>query len=324
MAFQFSASVPAFLNEDRRTTMKTTLRPHFRARTKFAFASTILMLSLLFALPSVRSAEELRLLYAIVDTNFDSATPPITVFDPPTLVAARLAALNDGEFRLGVIGSTRAQTAIALAICPPGGEDGLRAVAYTIANAFSPQNQLATLDLDTGEATLVVGSSPITTELDIMAMACSPDGRLYAIGQLNPTNPDFNSLYTVDRKTGSATLIGPTGVLDPSDFSGSSGFLMALAFTPDGTLYGVSDGAIGKGSALYSVSVTTGFATKVVDIKVNAVMGLAIDVDGKFYVADYAQRSKIYTLDSITGIATPILETHLDFVNNIAFKQTPR
>lgn len=99
---------------------------------------------------------------------------------------------------------------------------------------------------------------------------------------------------------------------------------MALAFTPDGTLYGVSDGAIGKGSTLYTVNPHSGVATEVVDIKVDAVMGLAIDEDRKFYVADYAQGSKIYTLDLSTGKATPILETHLDFVNNIAFKQTRR
>lgn len=49
-----------------------------------------------------------------------------------------------------------------------------------------------------------------------MAFACSPDGTLYAVGQLNVTNPDFNSLYRVDRETGLATRIGSTGVLDPS------------------------------------------------------------------------------------------------------------
>jgi hypothetical protein len=40
-------------------------------------------------------------------------------------------------------------------------------------------------------------------------------------------------------------------------------------------------------------------------------------------VVDYAPSSKIYTLDPGTGMTTAILETHLDFVNNIAFKQTP-
>jgi hypothetical protein len=290
----------------------------FGIKTKFAFASTILLLSLLFALPSARSAEERRLLYLDVDTGGPY---------PSILVAAKLAANGDDAFRVGVIGSSHFPSSIALTFCAPEGEDPSKGVAYTIASTFSPANQLAKLDLSTGAATLV--GSPLVPELDIMTLACAPDGTLYAIGQLNPTNPDhtpnpnFNSLYTVDRKTGAATRIGSTGVLDPSDSSGSNGFLMALAFTPDGTLYGVSDGATGK-SPLYTVSVTTGFATKVVDINVDLVMGLAIDEERKFYVADYTQRSKIYTLDSITGIATPILETHLAFVNNIAFNQTPR
>ncbi len=42
------------------------MRPGIRA--KLAFASTTLLLSLLFALPSAKSAEESRLLYLDVDT----------------------------------------------------------------------------------------------------------------------------------------------------------------------------------------------------------------------------------------------------------------
>ena len=153
-----------------------------------------------------------------------------------------------------------------------------------------------------------------------MAFACSPEGTLYAIGQLNVQNADFNSLYRLDRETGLATRIGSTGVLDPSDEFGTNGFLMALSFKSDGTLYGVSDGAVGKGSPLYTIDRHTGLATKVANIDVDAVMGLAIDEDGKFYVTDYVPQSKVYRLDSGTGMATAILETHLDFVINIAFK----
>jgi hypothetical protein len=284
----------------------------------FAFGTTTLLLPLLFAFPSERSAEKSKLLYALVDTNFDTPTSPGGPFDPPTLVAANLEAIHDEEFRLGVIGSTHAATVITLAICPPEGEDGQKEVAYTIVNTFSPQNQLAKIDLRTGATTLV--GSPIAEELDTMGFACSPDGTLYANGQLDVTKPGFNSLFKVDRETGFATLIGSTGVLDPSDQFGTSGFLMALSVAPDGTLYGVSDGAVGKGSPLYNINRHTGFATKVANINVDAVMGLAIDEDGKFYVSDFVPRSKIYSLDSHTGIATPILETHLDFVINMAFK----
>jgi hypothetical protein len=49
-------------------------------------------------------------------------------------------------------------------------------------------------------------------------------------------------------------------------------------------------------------------------------MGLAIDNAGNFYVADFAPVSSIYALDVSTGVATPILNTGLPFVHNLAFK----
>ena len=283
-------------------------------RRMFSFASMVLLLSLSFNLPSARSGEKPKLLYLDVDTGGSY---------PSLLVAANLNSQKaDGDFSVGVVGSTTPfASSIALAICPSKGEDGQGEMAYTITNAFSRQNQLAKLDLRTGAATLV--GSPLVQEFDMMAMTCSPDGTLYAVGELDPTNANFNSLYTVDRVTGAATPVGPTGVRNdqaaPPSFSG---YFMALAFAPDGTLYGVNDGGPGteKGSTLYTLSMTNGVATKVVGINVDAVMGLAVDKDGQFYVADYARQSKIYALEPGTGMATPILETHLDFVNNIAFK----
>jgi hypothetical protein len=284
----------------------------------FAFATTTFLLSLLFTLPSARSGEKPKLLYLDVDTGGPY---------PSVLAAAILEGKNgDDDFRVGVVGSTTPfPSSVALAICPSQGEDRQEPVAYTIANAFSTQNQLATLDLRTGAATLI--GSRLAQEFDMMAMACSPDGTLYAIGELDSTNANFNSLYTVDRATGVATRVGSTGVSNDQPGAPSfSGYFMALAFAPDGTLNGVNDGGTGteKGSALYKLSLTNGAATKVVDIKVDAVMGLAVDEDDNFYVADYVRQSKIYSLDSVTGIATLILKTHLDFVNNIAFKQTSR
>ena len=49
-------------------------------------------------------------------------------------------------------------------------------------------------------------------------------------------------------------------------------------------------------------------------------MGLAIDGDGKFFVADWVLHPSIYSLDFDTGLATPILNVGLAFVHNIAFK----
>jgi hypothetical protein len=49
-------------------------------------------------------------------------------------------------------------------------------------------------------------------------------------------------------------------------------------------------------------------------------MGLAIDEDGNFCIADFVAQSSIYMLNVATGMATPILNTGLPFVHNIAFK----
>jgi outer membrane protein assembly factor BamB len=154
-----------------------------------------------------------------------------------------------------------------------------------------------------------------------MGMTCSRNGTLYAIGQFDTGNPDFNSLYTVDRVSGQATLIGSTGVRDSSDQSGALGFLMALAFAHDGKLYGVN-----SASTLFSIDTSTGTATKVVDLytapgqRLVGVMGLAIDSRGIIYVADYVPGSRVYTVDTNTGMATPVLNTGLDFVHNVAFR----
>jgi hypothetical protein len=259
------------------------------------FASLALLLSL--ALSPAKSAEEPSLLYATAEFG-------------TKLVAFSLEAKT-----VRVIGDTGFPFSLALGFCPPGG------VPYTITSTFAPAAQLAILNLSTGAATRI--GSPLGQPLSLMGMTCSPDGTLYAIGQFDSTNPTtFNSLYRVSRETGLATRIGSTGVLDLSDPSGFSGFLMALAFAPDGTLYGAN-----SASTLFRVSTSTGEATKVVDLVNSAsasplvgVMGLAIDSDGNFYVSDFVKQSSIYKINVATGAATPILNAGLGFVHNIAFK----
>jgi hypothetical protein len=250
------------------------------------FASATLLLSLSLVVAPARSAENPSLLYATANAG------------------TKLIAISLEAGRVRVIGDTGFPFSLALAFCPPGG------VQYTITNTFDPtKTQLATLNLGTGAAIQV--GSPLGQTLSIMGMTCSPDGTLYAIGQADPSKPDFNSLYTVNRETGLASLIGSTGVQVQGPFSG---FLMALAFAPDGTLYGANV------STLFRIDPATGEATKVVDfVDVTSVMGLAIDSDGNFYVSDFVTQSHIYTLNATTGVATPILNTGLAFVHNIAF-----
>jgi hypothetical protein len=250
-----------------------------------AFACTTLLLSLLLVFTPARSSERPSLLYATAE------------------VGNKLVAFSLEAKRARVIGDIGFGISLPLAFCPPG------RIPYTISNLFGPGAQLATLNLGRGTGTLV--GSRLGQPQDIMGMTCSPHGTLYAVGQSDPTNPDYNSLYVINRVTGLASRMGSTGV---SDGSGND-FLMSLAFASNGDLYGANT------TTLFRINTATGTATKVVDfVGVSSVMGLAIDSDGNFYVADFVARSRVYTVNTGTGVATPILDTGLAFVHNIAFR----
>jgi sugar lactone lactonase YvrE len=255
------------------------------------------------------------LLLALVLTPAKSAVQPEPLYAMDTSNNT-LVAFNLETHTFTVIGNIGLQS-LALAFCPSGG-----LVPYTITNPFLPgQAQLATLNLATGAPTLVgspLPSLPSGQALDIMGMTCSRQGTLYAIGDFDTTDPDFNSLYTVDRETGQAKRVGSTGVKVSGDEDFGFGFFMALAFAPDGTLYGAND------FALYRIDPSSGHATKIVNFvgvtSPQSVMGLAVDSRGIFYVADWVQNSRVYEVNTTTGVATPILDPGLHFVHNIAFR----
>ena len=272
-----------------------------RSRIVTVFAGVALLLSLV--LTPARSAVQPRLLYAI-DTELNE----LWAFDLHNNTTKR-------------IGPIVIPVSLALALCPQRGLVG--SVAYTIVNTFDPTfQQLATLDLAKGTATVVGSRLPPfglpPQALDIMGMTCSREGTLYAIGDFDPNDSNFNSLYTIDRETGQPTLIGSTGIKVPPEEDSGRGFFMALAFAPDGTLYGAND------FALYRIEPSTGQATEIVPFvgvtKPPAVMGLAISSDAHFYIADWVPASRVYRVNTTTGLATPILNTGLNRVHNIAFR----
>ena len=154
--------------------------------------------------------------------------------------------------------------------------------------------QLATIDPKTGHATMFGG--PVEN-LNVMALEFAPDGTLYAIGDANPASPTFNSLYTVDRKTGAFTAVGPTGV--PEEF------FMDLAFDGRGTMYGASM------HGLYTIDRKTGTATKVVDfVGGGLVMGLGFNTkQDKLYATDWkTPKSVLYAVDTKNGFLTPMAD----------------
>ena len=153
--------------------------------------------------------------------------------------------------------------------------------------------QLATIDPKTGHASLF--GAPVE-KLNVMALEFAPDGTLYAVGDANPASPTFNTLYTVDQKTGAFTAVGSTGVPDPN-------FFMDLAFDARGTMYGASM------FSLFTIDRKTGTATKVVDfVGGGGVMGLSYNArQDKLYATDYnAPGSALYVVDAKTGFLTPM------------------
>jgi DNA-binding beta-propeller fold protein YncE len=221
-------------------------------------------------------------------------------------VGAVLLAIDVQRRTATVIGPTGQPGSLALAITPDG------TAAYTIAKFQSPAAQLAKINLATGAATLV--GSPMGGNLQIMGMTFAPDGILYAAGDFNPSSPTFNSLYTIDVNSGLATRVGSFGVgLMKSDF------IMSFARDSEGNLYGASM------MSLYRIHRTrpTNAATKVVDfVGSSQVMGIAINEDGDLYAADFVgppTLSTIYRVNVETGFLTPLFNTGVANVHNIAF-----
>ncbi len=93
---------------------------------------------------------------------------------------------------------------------------------------------------------------------------------------------------------------------------------MSFAWDSDGNLYGASM------MALYRIHPNRATnATKVVDfVGSSRVMGIAIDEDDTFYAADFVgppTLSTIYRVDVETGFLTPLFNTGIAYVHNIAF-----
>lgn len=155
--------------------------------------------------------------------------------------------------------------------------------------------QLATIDPQTGHATMF--GAPVE-KLNVMALEFAPDGALYAVGDANPASPTFNTLYTVDQKTGAFTAVGSTGVPAPD-------FLMDLAFDARGTMFGASM------FGLFTIDRKTGTATKVVEfVGGGLVMGLGYNArQDTLYATDWkSPKSALYVVDTKNGFLTPMAD----------------
>jgi hypothetical protein len=122
------------------------------------------------------------------------------------------------------------------------------------------------------------------------------------------TNP--NSLFTVDGATGTATLVGPSGL---------GGKISAIAVDPaDGTLYGIS-GSATTAASLIRIDPATGAATIVgplvgMGFASGGSDALVFGTDGTLYAGGWAggfAGGSLLTLDKETGAVLSLKETDI-------------
>ena len=124
---------------------------------------------------------------------------------------------------------------------------------YTIVNTLklgeqeSVSSQLAIIDIDTGSIRLIGDPNPV----NLIGLEIDAQGRIYATGfDLPPAIVGDDHLYTIDKETGQAVDMGPTGI----------DRIMDLAFDGAGTLYATS------GNMLYTIDPANGQVLSTVEI----------------------------------------------------------
>ena len=203
-----------------------------------------------------------------------------------------------------------------------GGDCGSLALSphrtlYSMCGSLFGAQQLATIDQQTGRAHLF---GVRVRGLAVMAMGFGRTGTLYAVGDCNPAPKTFectpgpaayNSLYTVNVRTGRFTRIGRTGAPQ---------FFMDLTVDRHGTLLGVTTTLNPSltPAILYRIDPATGRATKLVNlVGSNTVMGLAFGRDGKLYATDNFPNSGLYVIDTKTGFETAIAALPFGFSSDL-------
>jgi len=174
----------------------------------------------------------------------------------------------------------------------------------------------------------VISSAPIQFDgnpLEVVDLAAQPQtGVLYATS-FTSTIPG-TSIYTINKSTGVATLVGATGVIG-----------VTLAFAPNATLYMSSatftDEGLQTGSFLHTVDPLTGAVATTVPIGVLPsgnlihVGGLGVrPTDGAIFAAareaNASQRGDLFML-STTGAALRLGSTGVGELGDLAFEPIP-
>ena len=167
---------------------------------------------------------------------------------------------------------------------------------------------LVTIDPAAGGATTIVGNMQV---VEPYAAAIDPaDGTLYVIGQDSQVWPGESILYTVDKATGAATEVGPTGFA----------YISGLDFDPaSGVLYGSVRDLYDEG-ALLSIDTGSGLATQLVTTR--GFTTISFDENGVLYGVDPQAFCLLYTIDVATGACSYVGNTVVDRILAAVFDST--
>jgi hypothetical protein len=203
------------------------------------------------------------------------------------------------------------------------------APAQTLAYAVTGAGQFGTLDLDTGDFTVVDDM----TGIDFKGIGNLDDGTLTSVGgdynfiQIDPVSGAItavgptgitvsvsgslltgeqyamdpqNDLYAIDPSSGAATLVGPTGLPHINTITYANAFAGDDAYN----LYYIFEqgGHNPVPSTLFQIDPTTGAATAIGLTGVTGIVGAGF-VSGTLYAYGYNSQA-IYTIDVGSGMAT--------------------
>jgi hypothetical protein len=176
---------------------------------------------------------------------------------------------------------------------------------------------LLRLDPATGVALSSVGISDGSSGVSIADLAVQPGtGLLFGISAPHDQFSGLGRLYTINKTTGLATMVGDTG-----DFFGS------IAFAPNGTLYmsaadldPVTDNIINIGlKTLNPLNAAT-----LTFVATNDLFGaLAVRPEDGAIFGGTGDTAQLYKIDPVTGVETLTGSTGSNFVGDLAFQTVP-
>lgn len=183
-------------------------------------------------------------------------------------------------------------------------------VSWGGSGPFSP-NELFRMNPVTGEVNLIgTIQDPNESEFIFVEGLAYGNGKLYgsADNDFDPIGDHSKYLIEIDPSTAEAKLIGAFGDAFQN--------VEALAFAPDGTLYGADIGTDTTAPSLITIDLLTGQATLVATLPTDTLIaGMDFAPDGTLYASTIPQRtvlpdgtlpSRLATVNILTGEITDI------------------